>query len=1122
MVSISEVEKTIALLSKAKSKICVFLGAGVDVSSGGLLFNSLKNATIEKFSDFSSGALDEKDKNIIFENIIDDNPEYHTREILLNNINDNRFKISDGYRILLLMARYGIIDAIVSTNFFDFLEKSQGEMGINTIDTYINEYNHHMLTYDDEKTIYLKLHGDASRYFITHVTEDEINNKDYSSQTVNLFTSYLKDHTLLFIGYSGNDTKINNLIENNINQINQVFFINIQYNTSPLTSLLEKHKKFQFCSASFDEFMTSWGITQLSGIKIFDTYPLLIESLLDARAEQSTAEIRKDKSFYVERPAADEVLQSFCHTAFICGTAGIGKTSLIKHYISTLKKNQAIYIDLKNNNKINAIDEIASVLGFSSDVPVALLHKLCSWYERNQKYITFLIDGIADYNSYIDEILLLAKLNEKNEYVSFVFSSRKQYFNTVCEIELSSKNSIILEEFSDDDVSKMIEFYNLDNKLLTADKALMREPYICSIICNFYKGIHCENEGRNVFEIIESTLERKFKIPCSKIHKCFIEIASSTYAKVTESTKEIYEKIFPCGLLCAKPDYKFKYDKLIEYYLYCYFIRSEQERQKHIVKLQNLLYDDKYISKTEYMAFQYIYTSATEISEIQNSIINMDKLIMNCGDKDPATSIKFVRECLLAILHSDESKYIKSVCSISISLLSKEMKFLISTTAHFLTTSGAAYEVWQWAYSEKSLRYSTFIYCMDKICAELTSINSEEKIREYYENNISLFMLYNDTEDIAVFLYILMRLDITDEHTQLACSFAIDKVKKLLKSDFEKCHERLYSILKQYSYNILFNSDKDIEADYNSILYNEQIHSIINDVVSGKAVSSSQLLDLIQSGDILNNMVLFLLCNLIVVYSASNDKATTIANINSVIDGKSDFLPEEIDFILSCTFMSLFQSNPKDRKGFTDIFNKICDKYETLLFEQPSTTRKSTNRKFADQFEIVFEDGFNPTAFLFYTAPIDKGGHSLAKYGSLCETLAENGNYDKILKIVHAIGQMISVYPVEGLIELKKLLRYDEKIVRRGIIRVLTESYQRYPNETLNFIKSNDMRLTSDEEKYIFGSTTEFLKRRTLEQLHWSRLIYAVTMSDSEFIPKLINCFFTQTNLSNFIAQVLY
>ena len=1118
--NLSEIEKTIALISGNKSKICVFLGAGVDVSSGGFLFNALKNATIEKFSDFSSSVLDEKDKNAMFKNLIDINPEYHSREVLLNSINNNHFKISDGYKILLLMAQYGIVDAIISTNFFDYLEKSQEEMNINSIDTYINEYNNIMSAHYNNKTVYLKLHGDANRYIITHVTEDEINNKDYSKQTVNFFTSYLKDHSLIFIGYSGNDIKVNKLIEDNINQINQVFFINIQYDKSPLINLLEKHKKNHFCSASFDEFMTRWGVSDLSGIKIFDTYPLLIESLIDARAEQSTAEMRNDKSFYVERVKADEILQSFCHTAFICGIAGIGKTSLIKHYISTLKKNQAIYIDLKNNCKINAIDEIASVLGFSSDVPVALLHKLCSWYEKNQKYITFIIDGIAEYNSYIDEVLLLAKLNEKNEYVSFVFSSRKQYFNTVCEIEINGKNSIVLEEFSDDDVSEMINFYNIDKELLKTDKTLMREPYICSIICDFYQEDNC-NKKNNVFEIIESTLERKFKIPCSKIRKCFIEIAASSYTKITNSTKEIYEKLSNCGLLCATPNYKFKYDKLIEYYLYCYFIRSEQEKQKYINKLQNLLYNGSAIPKTEYVAFQYIYTSVSEIKDIQESIINLDKLIKYCNYNDHTPTIKFVRECLLKILHYNEVKYIKSVCNISISLLSKEMKFLVVTTANFLTTYKDTYAILQWAYSEPTLRYSIFVYRMDKICTELTSIDFKNKIYEYYESNNSLFKNENGEEDIVIFLYILMKIDITDECNQSVCEFAVDKIKNLLKKDLNSCHNRLLSILKKYSYSILFNSDNDIEADYNSILYNTQIHSIINDVVCGKAISSCQMLELIQCGDILNNMVLFLICNLIVVCSSSNDKTTTIANINSVIDEKTNLLPEEIDFILSCTFMSLFQCNPKDRKTFTDIFNKISEKYETQIFEQPSKIRKSTNRKFAEQFEIIFEDGFNPIAFLFYTAPIDKSGNALEKYYRLCETLAESGNYDKILKIVHAIGQMISIYPVEGFIELKKLLKYDEKIIRRGIIRVLTENYQRYPKETLNFIKSTNMQLRSDEEKFIFGSTTNFLERRTLEQLHWSRLIYAITMFDSNFIRKLLNCFSTQKNLSQFIAQVL-
>lgn len=43
----------------------------------------------------------------------------------------------------------------------------------------------------------------------------------------------------------------------------------------------------------------------------------------------------------------------------------------------------------------------------------------------------------------------------------------------------------------------------------------------------------------------------------------------------------------------------------------------------------------------------------------------------------------------------------------------------------------------------------------------------------------------------------------------------------------------------------------------------------------------------------------------------------------------------------------------------------------------PATERKSSLLKFSEEFDKVFEDGFNPIAFYFYTAPYkSRSSHS--------------------------------------------------------------------------------------------------------------------------------------------------
>ena len=113
---------------------------------------------------------------------------------------------------------------------------------------------------------------------------------------------------------------------------------------------------------------------------------------------------------------------------------------------------------------------------------------------------------------------------------------------------------------------------------------------------------------------------------------------------------------------------------------------------------------------------------------------------------------------------------------------------------------------------------------------------------------------------------------------------------------------------------------------------------------------------------------------------------------------------------------------------------------------------------------------------------------------------------------------MISIYPQEGFAELKKMLKYDERIIHRGIVRVLAENIQRFPVETIDFINDSQIKLSNEDLLCVWGAQKRFVENRTFEQLHWSRLLYTLSRQNKDFIRKIIFSTQKAKTLSNFIS----
>src|SRR5829696_6012853 len=114
-----------------KTKVCLLLGAGADIGSGGLTFAELKRQAVKEFAkrhlfDVTSGEQIQEQFEDFFRRLQPDD-----RALLVEALFRGMQSLdpSDGYKLLVLLAEAGGVDAVVTTNFDVMLEAAQSQLG---------------------------------------------------------------------------------------------------------------------------------------------------------------------------------------------------------------------------------------------------------------------------------------------------------------------------------------------------------------------------------------------------------------------------------------------------------------------------------------------------------------------------------------------------------------------------------------------------------------------------------------------------------------------------------------------------------------------------------------------------------------------------------------------------------------------------------------------------------------------------------------------------------------------------------------------------------------------------------------------------------------------------------
>ncbi len=1132
---------------KTSSKgLCLLFGAGADITSGGKTFRKLKIDFINSNGyDVSSDISDQK-LTEYFDTCVDKFSE-SGRCIELESIMRKYSSPSEGYEIVVLLAELGYIDAIVTTNFDLLLEETQKRLGIRPFDVFAPGVAVPKNFYEKRQNhnpIYMKMHGDLYGRYVSHLTKDEIEKKEYGTEYVQLLTYILRNYAVISVGYGGYDELIVEIFKDSINNLNTVFWCDVKEPDAeaPLVKLLEEHDKLNYVNCSFDSLFCELAGNILMNKDLPDINPHFIPSIVSAKINE------RIKIYEPSNPINKEITRDILIKEFedfltsidknlilVHGKKGRGKTTLMRQLIKYYNELTFIPVYIDTREKRSILEQFAKALGYKTDVPFALLYNFTKWCKENDTSVIFIVDEIDvrsvqnesikylkeifDYLTVVKEysavkvILCIDRETYKNLNIKLLDTSYYQQISNVVEV-----TEFDLQELESFQIS------GIDIEL----SQLICEPYIWGMLSDDMNGLAYSLDRyieryilNNVNENISHLLNSKnFLITMEKIAR--VSMGDGYDIKLNNTIIEYLKEL---GIVNELG--RFTYEVFSEFYYYKFLKRQGFSRCVDIINHHGLDYSDE-AHRSAYARFLSDVNSAEEVR------ITLDFLSDLLERNNSKYSILLIYETLQRIQSQNFILFENYLLSSDFqnNKITNILDFIWYTSVY---ASKDPFKILNISKKNSDNPFDAFIIKHEYLKCRLNRTISKENIADYI-NLINARTLYQEEEvNLCDLLYI-----VTEWGPDNLPFTNYEEMIKELRTLFSKqsqmefaedVYEAVADKISRYAYNILFNSGIDVEEKFIQTIHDFDLRRIYEKVIQGKILNENDYLQMLQKSIDIDNAWTFLVCNLVTVISMQNDFAATYEMLQNMLDKLGDEeLVKKIDFYLSSVFMALYITQNDVFHEFSQFFGNVIKLYEKNLFELPKT-RLATLHRFTDEFDMVFEDGFNPLAFYFYVSPSEcylydkawnNGKEYLYLYWTLVDELEESGNYKDILRVVHALGQMISIYPREGFEALENIPYYSHEIIKKGVLRILKENYLRYPHETMNFLTKARFNISIDDLIDIKSNRDSRWSNRTFEQLHWTRCMVNLSrIKEKDITRTFLANIFTSQSYKNFMVSFL-
>lgn len=1100
-----------------KRGICILLGAGADISSGGILFRELKLRFLRENGCIIPTNVTDKILDEQFEKQVEKLTQDSRCETLDSIM--KRYKMpSEGYSLLIMLAELGFIDAVITTNFDYLLEETQKMLNMNPFTIFTTGRavpEEYYMQRDKIAPIYLKMHGDLSDRLVTHLTQNELCNKQYGNEFIKLLKHIIQNNSVIVVGYGGYDSLITEIFKQEINNLDEIYWCNVcePKDDSDLVKLLKQNNKLCYVNTSFDNLFQKLSFSLLKDAKLKNTNLIFLPTVVQAKIESQISRFKEkfdctDK--LITRIQLQEKLENFLATydnkcIAIIGECNYGKSCFV--YRAIYSVTDITFFPIIYDHKYGILENMAQSLGYDTDTPFPIVYSFVKWRDETNKPLVFVIDNFFNTDSYreisanqiIDFFNFLYVVREFKR-IQFIICFQNTIYNELKEDNtFASFGNIISKEihigdFSEEDVVQLLNQNGITSNIDALKKQeLLRIPYVWEIIY------------RNKIDLTQSTelfIQYVDSIYNSSTNKC----SFTKHAFNTILMKLSYNQLFNSNLVIEKTsqEYNFLLEKgiinlageityleLAIYYCKQYILKSDSWEETVSKKIIPDLQKKDSFSNIQIDVYVSILAEVDDIDKFDVVLKNLDKLITN--KKKSVFLNKIITKAVHKCLKCNQELFECYLQSIDINKYSLDLQYYLFKACAELCPQ--ILEIWNKSDGDKKLTYAAFVLCNDNLYTSLKECSKNAELRTEILNH---FRTHNGLIKVCHILTYFGWDNISSIGYCDLKEFIVNEIFPIIQTDTVAVQHSVAALVK-YAYNIFFNAGDDFEEQFMSCR-NTGIYEFVKKVVTPNCLTEEEYLEILKLNVDINNSWLFIISNIIVIQSMKNQPVKTYDMLFHFWDNvQLDIQVQHLDFFLSSVFWSLYLCAPYDRGQFVTIFEKIAKKYERILFMLPTTKRKSSLLKFSEEFDRMFEDGFNPLAFYFYTAPYNSlttftdwnnGQIDLKLYWDWAQCLSVLGKYDDTLRIVHALGQMISIYPEKGYSALANLTGFDQPIIKRGIIRIFKENYLRYSKITKEELGKEIYQFDANDIEEIIYNSEFLLENRTMEQLHWGRLFY--------------------------------
>jgi hypothetical protein len=241
------------------------------------------------------------------------------------------------------------------------------------------------------------------------------------------------------------------------------------------------------------------------------------------------------------------------------------------------------------------------------------------------------------------------------------------------------------------------------------------------------------------------------------------------------------------------------------------------------------------------------------------------------------------------------------------------------------------------------------------------------------------------------------------------------------------------------------------------------------------------------------------------VASSLNDLAGTLTLVEQLFarfDENAN--PVQVDFLEEVlVYLHVIHALEYDEGRFGIWEETILKSWRGVLLHRPGLLR-GERRGFSDPFDRNFEDGFGviyPYGILlpsrrrrsmpfaeYAKVSADFETVPLPMYTNWLEVFLGDNRIEEALQLMQALAGVIITWPMEGLLALRSAIGHTDHRVRRAVVRVLAEAYNRHPSATLRFLRVAGVAINDDELLEIKVRSDARLGRRQISEEEWARV----------------------------------